>query len=85
MLSNVKIIPKEAVYLTQFNNSFVSDAYLTQDIVKEFSRTAPKKGFTNDPLWEEILLLTTLFNAGRIQGKREERARRNKASAKEKV
>lgn len=85
MFSNVKIIPKEAVYLSHFNNNFVSDVYLSQDIINEFRKTVPTKGLESDPKWQEMILISTLFNAGRIQGKREERARRKKASAKEKV
>lgn len=66
------VTPAEAVLLSQFRT--LKDIYIAEAISKEFERTGDIKGSFGG-------LLGTVWNAGRIQGIREERAKKSSSSA----
>lgn len=65
------VSPQEAVRLAEYRS--IKDIYIAVDIAKEYK----DKGIVQELTW----LFGTIWNAGRIQGIREERARRSSRSA----
>lgn len=66
------ISPQEAVALA-LKFSTVQSAYIAEDIEREYMKQTEGE---KSPRWRYGWLLATLYNAGRIQGIREERQRR---------
>ena len=66
----------EAIALTQYRT--IGDFDLLESIAKEYARQTPRptKTTPGEIKWYSLCLYQTLFNAGRLQGIREERARR---------
>ena len=73
----IHITAHEADTLGQYNPAFIA----TDNLVREF--LALRVGANEVPAltWETIVFISDVFNAGRISGIREERARRGKAGA----
>lgn len=69
------VTPKEAIKLV--NTRTIEDMYITEKIEEAFENRELK---TNDPIWEKFRLLAAIWNAGRVQGIREERRKRNRIS-----
>lgn len=67
---------KEALALTEYRT--IEDFELIESIAKEYARQTPRptKTTPGEIKWYSLCLYQTLFNAGRLQGIREERARR---------
>lgn len=61
------VTPKEAVRLSEYRS--IKDIYIAVEIAKEYKAT----GIVQDLTW----VFGTIWNAGRIQGIREERAKRS--------
>lgn len=69
--------PAQAVKITLFcHNFFISDTYTCRQIIDAYNAEIPANERQKDPFFYTAGLYATLYNAGRIQGKREERARR---------
>ena len=73
----IHITAHEADTLGQYKPAFIA----TDNLVREF--LALRVGANEVPAltWETIVFISDVFNAGRISGIREERARRGKAGA----
>lgn len=69
----VEVTAEEAVKLSeQFGTFLLRDIKtMTDKIFESFS------DFSSSPLYREMLVITTIWNAGRIQGIRSERKKRN--------
>lgn len=66
------ITPQEAVELAGHRS--IDDIYICKDIQDAHHAHAASSSY--GPLWEHFTLLSTIWNAGRIQGIRSERLRR---------
>lgn len=66
------ISPQEAVALA-LKFATTQSAYIAEDIEREYMKQTSAE---QSPRWRYGWLLATLYNAGRIQGIREERQRR---------
>lgn len=65
------ITPEEAIGL--FKYATISEMY-TAKVLYDIYRQ--HKGISSDPLWDAMSLLSFAYDTGRIQGIREERAKR---------
>lgn len=65
------ITPAEAMEL--FKYAGVCEMYIAKDL-HDFYRA--QRGKHSDSLWDMISLLSFIYNTGRVQGMREERAKR---------
>ena len=80
MNQNTQLYPMvdaaEALALTEFTT--IGDFDLVESIAKEYARQTPRptKTTPGEIKWYSLCLYKTLFHAGRLQGIREERARR---------
>lgn len=69
--------PTEAVKIThRYHPFFIADATTCRQIVDAYNAEIPAEDRLADPIFYRVGLYVALYNAGRIQGKREERARR---------
>jgi len=73
---NLLITPQEAVKLAEKNGT-ITELYLVNEIMEEYRATA--KNQSTDPFFNQLQLAGVLFSAGRVQGVREERAKRKNA------
>lgn len=65
------IAPAEAIEL--FKYAGIREMYIAKDLHDTY-RT--QRGRDNDSLWDMLSLLTFVYDTGRVQGMREERAKR---------
>ena len=70
------VTPEEAIKL--MNTRTIADMYITEEIEKSFKNLERE---VCDPIWEKFRLFALIWNAGRIQGIREERRKRNRIYA----
>ena len=69
--------PAQAVKITRcYHHFFIRDTTTCRQIVDAYNAEIPAEDRLAGPHFYRAGLYATLYNAGRIQGKREERARR---------
>lgn len=66
-----KLTPKEAAELLSFTTTDIFEH--TKGLYKYYIKNCANSG---DSLWEYISILALMYNAGRVDGIREERARK---------
>lgn len=76
IIKNPSLSPQDAVRLGKLRT--ISDIIIVQDIYEAYDTSNCETRY-RDPYWFTVSLLATCFNAGRIEGVRMERKRRNKS------
>lgn len=71
------ITPDEAVKLSIQSGNFVPMGHRAVEIAEYCSRYFLDRYSDSDPKWLSFCVIQAVFDAGRIQGIREERRRRN--------
>lgn len=69
------ITPEEAIRLSKTRT--ISDFFIVQDITAKFENGLTAEEVEQDPQYYSMLLLVAIWNAGRVQGIREERKKKN--------
>lgn len=69
------ITPEEAIRLSKTRT--ISDFFIVQDITAKFENGLTAEEVEQDQQYYSMLLLVTIWNAGRVQGIREERKKKN--------
>ena len=64
---NNTVTPEEAIKLWHYRT--IADTYIAKAIRDLYEKTEPH----TDPMWRYMKLLSIVWNAGRVQGIREER------------
>lgn len=70
------ITPAEAVRLSEQSNDFVPMGHSALEVAEYCSRHFHEQYSGSDTDWNYFCMIQAVFNAGRIQGIREERSRR---------
>lgn len=70
------ITPAEAVKLSEQSNSFVPMGHRAMEIAEYCTRYFQDRYSNCDPDWNYFCMIQAVFEAGRVQGIREERSRR---------
>lgn len=69
------ITPEEAIRLSKTRT--ISDFFIVQDITAKFENALTAEEVEQDQQYYSMLLLVAIWNAGRVQGIREERKKKN--------
>ncbi len=69
------ITPEEAIRLSKTRT--ISDFFIVQDITAKFENGLTAEEVEQDQQYYSMLLLVAIWNAGRVQGIREERKKKN--------
>lgn len=69
------ITPEEAIRLSKTRT--ISDFFIVQDITAKIENGLTAEEVEQDQQYYSMLLLVTIWNAGRVQGIREERKKKN--------
>lgn len=67
------VTPEEAILLADHRG--ISDMFICDEILNIYNATIAKE---SNALWCKMWLLATIWNAGRVQGIREERKKRRR-------
>lgn len=69
------ITPEEAIRLSKMRT--ISDFFIVKDITAKFENGLTAEEIEQDQQYYSMLLLVAIWNAGRVQGIREERKKKN--------